>query len=361
MTLKVACPHCQTPLLLPDGCGGQLTRCPSCLENFLIPQVAVRAVPVATVPTAKVLNGAPTAAAAAPPGQQFNEADLKRAQERFDTLTAENVGLQVELARRARHRRWLQRKVTWLKRFQAGRTWLDQSAGRIGGFFITIAVAPALAIVLFSVFGLSAFGYFTVACLAMIAAGAAYLPFSYFPPDEQLAILIPPAEDDLAEASSQHELLTAGEALHRESLAEAESELQKIRSAVSSRLAWLRSCQWQGMNAKTFSKFLEQVFDEHGYTVEQTGKKGQAGIDFVIARAGGTRIAVQVKGIQASTVDESVVRQTHEHRGGYNCQKSCVITNAQFLPSARQTADKLGVRLIDAKEIPDLIEGQVAF
>jgi|GEM_PF-3058899 len=355
MTLKVACPHCQTPLLLPDGCGGQLTRCPSCLENFIIPEIAAAAVPVAAL-----LHGANSQAEAAPPGRDFNEADLQRAQQRLDTLTAENVGLQVELARRSRNKLWLQRQVTWLKRLQAGRAWLDQSAGRIGGFFLTIAVAPAVAIVLFSVFGLSAFGYFAIACLAMIAAGAAYLPFSYFPPDEQLALLIPPAEDRLAEARSHYDLLAAGEAVHRESLAEAEAELQKIRSVVSSRLAWLRSCQWQGMNAKTLSKFLEQVFDEHGYTVEQTGKKGQAGIDFVVTR-GGTRIAVQVKGIQASTVDESVVRQTHDHRQGYRCQKSSVITNAQFLPSARQTADKLGVRLIDAKEIPDLIEGRVQF
>lgn len=360
MTLKVACPHCQTPLLLPDGYGGQLTRCPSCLENFIIPQVAAATAPVAAVPVASVLNGAPSEQSAAPPGHEYNEADLKRAQQRFDTLTAENVGLQVELARRARSRRWLERQVTWLKRFQADRTWLDHSAGRIGGFFITIALAPALAIVLFSVFGLSAFGYFAIACLAMIAAGAAYLPFSYFPPDEQLALMVPAAEDRLAEARSQYELLAAGEALHRESLAEAEAEFLKIRSAVSSRLAWLRTCQWQGMNAKTLSKFLEQVFDEHGYTVEQTGKKGQAGIDFVAVR-GGTRIAVQVKGIQATTVDETVVRQTHEGRARYNCQKSCVITNAQFLPSARQTADKLGVRLIDVKEIPDLIEGRVRF
>jgi hypothetical protein len=38
-----------------------------------------------------------------------------------------------------------------------------------------------------------------------------------------------------------------------------------------------------------------------------------------------------------------------------------VITNAQFLPSARQTADKLGVRLVDARDIPELIEGRVQF
>jgi hypothetical protein len=354
MTLKVACPHCQTPLLLPDGCGGQLTRCPSCLANFLIPEV-----PTATIPVATVLNGAPSQAAA-PPGPEFNEADLKRAQQRFDTLTAENVGLQVELARRARQLRHREQQTAWLKRFQTGRTWLDHSAGRIGGFFITIAVAPALAIVLFSVLGLSVFGYFSIACLAMIAAGCAYVPFSYFPPDEQLAQLIPQAEDRLAETRSQYELLVAGEAVHRESLAEAEIDLARIRSAVSSRLAWLRACHWQGMNSKTLARFLEQVFDEHGFAVEPTGKKGQAGVDFVAER-GGVRIAVQVKGIQATSVDESVVRQTHEHRQGYSCQKSAVITNAQFLPSARQTADKLGVRLVDAREIPELIEGRVQF
>ncbi len=230
MTLKVACPHCHTPLLLPEGCGGQLTRCPNCLENFFIPHVAI-------VPVARVLNGTEPGPDASQPAPQPTEADLQRAQQRLDTLTAESAGLQVELARRAHYRDQLQRRLGRLRRFQQGRTAIDHSLGRIGGFFITLTVAPALAIVLANTLAFSAFTSFVVAALTTVAAGLAYLPFAFVPSDEHLAMLIPRVEEWLAEAVTQHDLLAAGADVHREALADAQRELQRIRAAaVISRL-----------------------------------------------------------------------------------------------------------------------------
>ena len=346
MALKTNCPHCQSPLLLPDDCGGQTTRCPSCLQTFVIPGLA----PVVAAP--------PTAQVATAADEQYSEADLQRAEERLNELTAENVGVQLELSRRLRLRNRLQTQTTWLRRFQAGRKVLDESIGRIGGFFVAIVLTAALALVLFSIIGLSAFGYFIVVVLAMIAACLVYIPFSFYPDDVQLALLLPRQEERLAEAIAAHNQLLATEAAQREHLAAADAEFKRIRTAVSSRLAWLRNCQWQQMNAKTLVRFLEQVFEEHGYTVEQTGKMGQVGIDLVVSR-GATRTAVQVKGIQASTVDAQVIQQTDAAKSRFQCQKSAVITNAQFMPSARQLADKLGVRLVDGNEIPELIEDRV--
>ena len=43
----------------------------------------------------------------------------------------------------------------------------------------------------------------------------------------------------------------------------------------------------------------------------------------------------------------------------YGCDAAAVITGAQFMPSARQLADRLGCKLIDGSQIPDLIEGRV--
>jgi hypothetical protein len=43
----------------------------------------------------------------------------------------------------------------------------------------------------------------------------------------------------------------------------------------------------------------------------------------------------------------------------HRCARSVLISNAQFMPSARQLASKLGVRLIDAGQMPDLIEGRI--
>jgi HJR/Mrr/RecB family endonuclease len=112
------------------------------------------------------------------------------------------------------------------------------------------------------------------------------------------------------------------------------------------------------MTSKNFVNFLKQVFEEHGYTVEPTGKKGQVGIDLVIV-LDGARIAVQAKGAQTEIVDNRVVEQTHAGKAMYHCQRSALISNSQFKPSARQLADRLGCKLIDAGQIPDLIEGRI--
>jgi hypothetical protein len=289
MSIHVICPHCSSQLLLPANCGGQTTRCPSCLQNFVIPlgpPTASFAAP--TTQTVSVLAVPPTEE------DQPTEADLKLAQERFEQLTAENVGLQVELARRLRARNRLAQRGRWLKRFQAGRERLDHSIGRRGGFFVLITLAPALAIVLFSLFGVSAFSYAAVAFMAMLVAGVAYVPFSFYPDDVQLAQWIPQEQERLGEASTVVEQLASAEAEQRSRLEAAEQEYQRIKAAVSSRLAWLRAAQWQQMNSRALSKFLQQVFEEHGYTVEPTGKKGQVGIDLVVTRDG-TRVGVQVK------------------------------------------------------------------
>ncbi len=312
------------------------------------------------IPGAAPQVAAPPTSDLAPVGdEELTEDDLKRAEERLAELTAENVGLQLELARRLRLRNKLTMQTVWLRRFQMGRRTLDHSIGRIGGFFVSIVLAAALAIVLFSIIGLSAFGYFVVVVLAMIVTCVVYIPFSFYPDDVQLALLLPRQEERLADTTASYNQMVATEAAQREHLVAAEDEFKRVRAAVSSRLAWLRKCQWQAMNAKTLVRFLEQVFQEHGYAVEQTGKMGQQGIDLVVTRSG-SRVAVQVKGIQVGTVDAQVVQQTDDAKGRFQCPRAAVITNAQFLPSARQLADKLGVQLIDAGGIPDLIEGQVA-
>ncbi len=73
------------------------------------------------------------------------------------------------------------------------------------------------------------------------------------------------------------------------------------------------------------------------------------------------RVAVQVKGVQAGPIEQHVVQQTHASLSQYKCQRGAVITNAKFMPSARQLADQLGCKLIDGSQIPDLIEGRISF
>jgi Restriction endonuclease len=346
MSIHLSCPHCQSVLLVPEDCGGQRTKCPSCGDDFVIPGTA--AVQVAT----------PISAVLPPVEGQAGEADLARAREVFERRTSENVGLQLELARRKRTAGRLASRHEWLKRFQSARQSLDHTVGRGGGFLLTITLGAAVSMVFFSLFSLSAFGYFVAAVLGILVAAVAYMPFSYFPDDAKLAHSVPRLAEKRAEADKLHDQLAADEAAHRDKLASADQEYRRVKSALESRLHWLRTCQWQQMTSRNFVNMLTQVFQEYGYAIEPTGKKGQVGIDLVVTRDG-RRVAVAAKGSPKGPVDNQVVQQTHAGMATYRCQSAVVITNAQFLPSARQLADRLGCKLFDASQIPDLIEGRI--
>ncbi|MEX0679687.1 MAG: restriction endonuclease [Pirellulales bacterium] len=346
MAIYLSCPHCQSLLLIPENCGGQTTKCPNCSDDFVIPGDHA------------TTSATPICAVLAPVEGKVTEADLRRARDVLDRLTAENVGLEVELARRRRRRNRLAVRLAWLARFQAGRQALDHTVGRGGGFFLAVTIGAAAFVVLFSLFSLSAFGYFFVAVMGLLAAGAAYIPFSYYPDDAKLALAIQGLTEKLAEAGKLHDQLAGEEGKHRAKLAAAEEEYGRVQAALASRLHWLRTCQWKQMTSRNFVNFLKQVFEEHGYTVEPTGKKGQAGIDLVITRDG-TRVAVQAKGSPKEPVDSKVVEQTHAGKITYRCQLAAVITNAQFAPSARQLAERTGCKLIDSSQIADLIEGRM--
>jgi Restriction endonuclease len=347
MPIHISCPHCQTVLLVPEDCGGRTTKCPRCGDDFVIPGPA--AANMAT----------PICAVLAPVEGKVTEADVAHAKDVFDRLTAENVGLQVELARRQGRRDRLAARLAWLERFQAGRRALDHMVGRGGGFFLAVTLGAAAFMVLASLFPLSAFGYFFAAVMGMIGAGAAYVPFSSYPDDLKLSLAIKRLTEKLAEADKLHDPLADEQQRLAEKLSAADDEYQRVKAAVQSRLHWLRTCQWQQMTSVNFVNFLKQVFEEHGYTVEPTGKKGQVGIDLIVVRDG-TRVAIAAKGSPKGPVDNQVVQQTHAGLARHHCHASALITNAEFLPSARQLAERLGCRLIDGSQIPDLIEGRIA-
>jgi hypothetical protein len=301
----------------------------------------------------------PVCAVLAPIEGKVSREDFDRAQAAVERLTAENVGLEVELARRARRRRVLAARAQWLARFHAGRRALDDTVTRLGGLALFVTLGGAVLLTLASLLSLSAFACFVAAVLGMALAAAAYLPFSYVPDDARLARWLPGMRAKAAQAASLYDQLAADVAARRERLAAAEAEFARIKAAFFSRLHWLRTCQWQQMTGRNFVNFLAQVFEEHGYTVEMTGKKGQVGIDLVVARDG-TRVAIQAKAAPLGMVDSKVVDGTHAGKATYGCDGAAVITGAQFMPSARQLADRLGCKLIDGSQIPDLIEGRIA-
>ncbi len=278
MSHHVACPYCQSLLLVPANCAGRATKCPQCSGSFLIPDVVV-AVPAGNpaapsapvVPNLATPASLPIAPAEPPP---VTEAQVHRAEEIYQQLATENIALQVELAKRQRRARRLATVVTWLRRFQAGRKRLDHSTGRVGGYFPAITLATVLwVMVVTSLVSLGGFGFFTVICLGLIASTVAYMPFSYYPDDARLATLLHQRQAKLAEAQQAADTLAMEEAAQRARLDQAEQEFQTLKRALASRMQWLRTVQWQQLNTKSLVTLLTQVFEEHGYSVEPDRKK----------------------------------------------------------------------------------------
>ena len=189
-------------------------------------------------------------------------------------------------------------------------------------------------------------------------SGVTYIPFSFFPDDEALGRMATEQAAKLANATVSYEQLTAEAAELHQKLTAAQAEYQRLAMAFESRLQWLRTCQWEGMTGANFENFLTKVFEERGYFVERTGRVGDQGVDLIVSRDG-SRVAIQAKGYPGSPVGNAAVQQVHAGMSFYRCQAAAVVTNSQFTPSARALAERIGCKLIDAKQIPDLIEGRI--
>jgi HJR/Mrr/RecB family endonuclease len=347
MALFHACPHCRTLLQIPEGCEGQSARCPSCLAEFVIPGTA------SDQPTA------PICAVAAPVAGQVTDADLKRAKQRFTQVTAENVGLQVDLARQRRRRQRLSASLRSLELFQSTRLTLDHTFGRNGGLMVAATIGPALLVLLAIPFSPSALGYLLIILVGITLAGLAYLPFSFYPEDEVLAAAIPRVTERLKEATAAYERLAAEETTQREQVTAAETEYARIKAALASRLHWLRTCRWQEMKGRNFGNFLGLALEEHGYQVETiAGAAEQRAIDMLASRDS-NRAALVVAGQPEVAVDVDAVQQARSAMASQRCQSCAVVTNSRFTAPARELADRVGCKLIDGTQIPDLIEGRI--
>ena len=358
MTTELSCPQCLARLRVPEGTVGQPTKCPRCGHDFVIPgdqehQPAL----VCAVLADDASPGGNTSTSAVE--QNVTAAELALAKAFWEARSAENVELLAERKRCHRWRRFCTAQYQSASIMQNGRRSLDYTVGRRGGFFLALTMFPAVLVLLASIISPSALGYLLVMLFGIVLAGTAYLLFIHFPDDVRLTTAIPRLATRLAEANQALALANAREAEQRLQLAAAEAEYKRLQTAFEGRLQWLRSCQWQTMPSGNFARFLTQALEEHGYQVEPSSNRGPLGADLVAVRDG-RRVVVQAAGQGASPVDAQVVEQIHANRGRFDAQVAAVITNGNFLPSARQLAEKLGCRLIDGTQIPELIEGRVA-
>ena len=107
------------------------------------------------------------------------------------------------------------------------------------------------------------------------------------------------------------------------------------------------------MGGVQFEDFMADVFRHKGYEVEKTPASGDQGVDLLL-NSPGARVAVQLKRYTGSVGNEAV-QQVRAGMDYYDAVEGWVITTSSYTRSARQLADRIGVRLVDGLELKRLI------
>ncbi|HTM54236.1 MAG TPA: restriction endonuclease [Pirellulales bacterium] len=346
MSLDSACPHCQTLLVLPEGCGGLTAKCPSCDKVFEVPGASGAA------PAGRVC------AVVAPVAGEVSYDELERLTLSLARLLEANVASRIELDRARRRERQATRRLWLLEFFQSTRESLDHSFGRYGGMLIFMTAVPAVLIVLASPFSPSALAYVLLISFGLVLAATLYTFISFYPADAELAATIPLATDRLRLARAEWQERTQRDAAERADILAAEQEQARIKTALESRLHWLRTCQWQEMSGRAFANFVSLVLEEHHYAVRRGEASGASAADLVASRDA-KQIAVILHGDPGTAVEASAVNRAQAAATQLGCQASAVVTNARFTAGAQELAGRSGCKLVDAGQIADLIEGRV--
>lgn len=111
------------------------------------------------------------------------------------------------------------------------------------------------------------------------------------------------------------------------------------------------------LNGHAFENYLEQLFEELGYSVRKTPGSGDFGADLLLAKAG-TTAAVQAKQY-SSEVGFDAVKEVHFARTYYNVDEAWVICTKGFTRQAREAARKAEVKLIGRDELELLMNKQI--
>ncbi|MBC7855370.1 MAG: restriction endonuclease [Pirellulaceae bacterium] len=211
--------------------------------------------------------------------------------------------------------------------------------------------------------------------LAIVIPCAAILPF----------VVPPVVARSRVERYSSEALSRKGDlAKYAEQLQLADAEYQRLRACVHCRQSYqaakdllehlqsqfsehearlaeektrLASVHFRELRGVAFERFLVEVFQMLGYTVEMTKASSDYGVDLV-ATKGEVRLAIQAKGWEGS-VGNSAVQEAYAGKAHYRCNQCAVITNSSFTRGARSLAFTTGCQLIDGNELLLLIAGQI--
>ena len=346
MARYISCPHCTKALRVPEGCGGRRTQCPNCHETLTIPGVS------------EAPDAAFVCAVIAPEPGTVTQADVEQARREADRLRIMDLDLVVQLSRLNRRRQLVGMRLGLVRARLYARNELVHSVGRGGGFFLALTLGTAAGMLLAGISHLSVVGFVIAVAFGLSLAASFYLPLAFVPEDDVLRLGARDAEATIVEITAMVRQLSAEEGQLASEFHGAEKEYRRLRAAIDSRLHYLRTCAWEHMTGKDFEQFLARVFEERGYRVQWVGRAGDQGIDLIVDR-NGSRVAVQAKGFVGHAVGNDAIQQAHTGSAFYQCQSSAVITNSRYTFAARALAERVGCRLIDGQQIPDLVEGRI--
>lgn len=108
------------------------------------------------------------------------------------------------------------------------------------------------------------------------------------------------------------------------------------------------------MDGKMFEKYLLALFKLKGYTGEITKASGDYGVDLILYSSSGNKIIIQAK-CYSNKVSIGAIQEISAARNYYGTNNAWVITNNYFTNPAINLAQANNVKLIDRKELADLI------
>lgn len=107
------------------------------------------------------------------------------------------------------------------------------------------------------------------------------------------------------------------------------------------REASLEDLDWLG-----FERLIRDVFKHEGFSLVETPRQAQGGIDYLLAR-GSERWLMLCRHWQARRVGTGVVQQLAGAVASRQAEGGVIVTRGRFTPPAQALAAKSGIRLVD--------------
>jgi HJR/Mrr/RecB family endonuclease len=107
------------------------------------------------------------------------------------------------------------------------------------------------------------------------------------------------------------------------------------------------------LSGSAFEDMLVQLYGAMGYSVQKTGKAGDAGCDLVV-NMNNERWVIQAKRY-SNSVGIAAVQEANTAKPIYNCSRAMVVTTSNFTKEAYEAARANNVKLVEGDELEALL------